>query len=321
MYDFWGNEFKRFFKLETLASATDHLLAGADRFILPSVQSVLGEWPITSLRFDLFQEGRYMLIFKLQAVNAKKKRADFAFVVSKNEQECSAVGVAEHGHLRTLFERAPQFVVKPYRGGTIFLLDRHGRHDQGREIYAYLTQWLETYDEMGVDKNLQFITNVEKRHTFTRKETEQIKGVIAEVIFRVYDPKRRESMVMPEIASGDFVINRGPRGAVKIKLITCRRMMQKTGPIKLIEHYLNTSWEWGGRRFYLAPDEPDTLYEGMARAVGADVARDWLGQYASAAALGKARCYGPEYLEALRATLETHAAAKTRLTRTGGPAA
>ena len=37
LVDARGREMKRFFKLETLASATEHALRGRDRFILPSI--------------------------------------------------------------------------------------------------------------------------------------------------------------------------------------------------------------------------------------------------------------------------------------------
>jgi len=299
MHDFWGNELKRFYKLETLSSATEIMLRGKDRFIRAGIQSVLGPAEVTSLAFDLFQEGRYQLIFRLRAANARARRANFGFVVAKNEKECSAVAQAEHRHLRTLFQRAPQHVVKPFLGGTIYLPDRHRRPEFGRDIYAYLTEWLGNYDELGVDRNLQFFANVPKRHTFTIAETELLKGQMAEIIFRTYDPKNRAGMALPEIASGDFVVRHGPKTPPRLKLIACRNLITRLSPTKLLDQLLDASWDWGGRRLYLAPVEPQTLWNALARAVGSDTAREWVNRYTEAVAAGKYPARNAHYLEEL----------------------
>lgn len=297
MYDFWGNELKRFYKLETLANATEIALREKDRFICAGIQSVLGPAEVTSLAFDLFQEGRYQFIFRLRAANARVRRGNFGFVVAKNEKECSAVAQAEHRHLRTLFQRAPQHVVKPFLGGTIYLPDRHHRPKFGRDIYAYLTEWLGNYDELGVDRNLQFFANVPKRHTFTIAETELLKGQMAEIIFRTYDPKSRVGMALPEIASGDFVVRHGPKAAPRLKLIACRRLINRLSPSALLDKLLDASWDWGGRRLYLAPAEPQTLWDALTRAVGPNTAREWVGRYVEAVTAGKYPARNTDYLE------------------------
>ena len=89
LYDFWGKEFKRFYKLETLASAVEKRLSEHDTFILPSITGAMGQTPIVSLRFELFQEGKFQHIFRVQASSAKRKRGNFAFVAAKNAEEFS----------------------------------------------------------------------------------------------------------------------------------------------------------------------------------------------------------------------------------------
>jgi len=288
LFDFWGHELARYYKLETLASATEYLLQRKERFVVPSVQEVLGPAPVVSLAFELFQEGRHQLIFRLRAGNARRKRGQFAFVVGKRPLKESKVAEAEHGHLRVLHQRAPDFVVRPYRGGLIYLPDRHGRAARGREVYAYLTQWLSGYHELGVGRNLQFIINEAPRHTFTIAQTEQIKGGIVEILARTYDPAKRACIEIPQVASGDFVVTRpSGRRTPRLKLIACRRMARNTTPAKLIHGLVDASWDWGGREFRLAPADPATLAGGLGRALGAEDARRWLRQYFDAVSQGR----------------------------------
>ena len=287
MFDFWGNELERYYKLDTLANATERLLQTKDQFVVPSVQQVLGPAPVVSFAFELFQEGRHQIIFRLGAANAKRKRAQFAFVVGKRSRRESKVAETEHANLRVLHQRAPEHVVRPFRGGLIYLPDRHGRSTHGREVYAYLTQWLSGYHELGVGRNLQFIINESPRHTFTIAQTEHIKGRIVEILARTYDPAKRRCIEIPEVASGDFVVTRpAGRGNPGIKLVACRRLVRNVTPAKLIRRLVDASWDWGGREFRLAPAEPETLFDGLAGALGADEARGWLRQYVAAVSDG-----------------------------------
>lgn len=299
MYDYWGNEIKRFYKLETLAGATELYMRSWDRFILPSVKDVLGHAPVTRLHFELFQEGRFQLIFRLEAVNANRRRATFAFVVAKNHEECSKIAHAEHRHLALLHERAPGLVVRPFRGGAIFLPDRHRRPDVRREVYAYLTQWLEGYDELGIHKNLQFIVNVKPHHLFSAGETDRLKGMMVEIIARTYDPADRTCMAMPEIASGDFVVRRAARGQLFLRLIACRRIQTRMGPAKIIDQMLDAGWDWGGAKLRLMPTDPAVFFEALVRARGAEEAAAWCRDYARAVQARRMPARRPGFLEAL----------------------
>ena len=287
LFDYWGREIKRFYQLETLSSATEWMLRkNKDRFLIRSIQDVLGPAPVVSLSFELFQEGKYQLIFRLRAANAKRKEASFAFVVAKAHGDYSETASKEHGNLCALHERMPLFVVKPFRGGLIFLPDRRQRADHGREVYAYLTQWLGGFHELGVARNLQFFINTPKPHLFSAAQTEALKARMAEIIVRSYDPGKQTCMDMPQIASGDFVVTKPAQGTPKLKLIACRRMLQHVSPAKLIHRIAEAHWDWGGLEVRLAPADPDAFFASLANARGAEEARAWFTQYIAAVRRG-----------------------------------
>ena len=289
LFDYWGNEIVRFYKLETLASAVDWALSTQrDRFLIPSVHQAMGPAPVISLTFELFQEGRYQLIFRVRAVNVKRKQGDFALVVAKRADDFSKVAAGEHANLRTLYERAPEFVVRPFRGGNVYLPDRHGRVEHGRDVYAYVTQWLAGFHELGVNDRLQFIVNIKARHTFTIAQTEKLKAQMIEIVAKTYNPKTRDCMDLPEIASGDFVVTAPPKPP-RLKLIACRRMLKNMTPVKLLDKIAASSWQWGNTKLYLAPEDPQMFYDAIARAMGKEAARDAFTQYAAAVNSGKIR--------------------------------
>jgi len=296
MYDYWGNEIKRFYRLETLSNAVDSMLRGKENFLSQSARELLGPGNITHYSFDLFQEGRFQLIFRLQVGNAQKKRANFAFVVAKNHQECTTVAKTEHRILTLLHQRIPKGVVKPFRGGVIFLPDRLGRKEHGRSLFGYVTQWLTGYEELGVNKNLQFIVNIAKRHTFTLAETDLLKGQMIETVLRSYDPEARDCMALPEIASGDFVVRKPPKGVPRVMLIACRRMHQRMGPVRLLEKILTTTWPWGENEFSLCPDDPAVFHKAIVQAVGQESAEQWCAQLRAAQEGGKMKRVNAAYL-------------------------
>lgn len=300
-FDYWGNEIKRFYQLETLASATEYMIEHRDQFIVPSVKTVMGPSPLTSLHFELFQEGRHQLIFRLQAGNTRRKQGAFGFVAAKNAQEHAEVARQEHRILEELHRRAPQFVVRPFRGGKVFLPDRHGRESHGREIYAYITEWLNGYHELGVNRNLQFFLNTLKPHTLSLAQTELLKGQIVEIMARTYDAEKRNAMAVPEIASGDFVVTHPDRGPLRLKLIACRRIVNVSAPARYLHQIATASWEWGDTLFRICPDEPETFFQGLKRAVGAETARLWISQYLSLVRRGTVKDPLPEFTEALAA--------------------
>lgn len=298
--DFWGAEIPRYFQLETLAAAVEWAIRERRaRFLLEGVQAALGPAPLSSLHFELFQEGRYQLIFRLRAANVKQKRGALGFVVAKNHKQASEVARAEHRNLALLHRRAPGNVVRPYAGGTLFL---PGRRDQpGRELYAYFTQWLGPYHELGLNAACQCILNIPKRHTFTREQTETIKRDILAVILSTYDERARDCMGLPQIASGDFVATHPDKGPVKLKLIACRKMLERIPPDRLLNLLIDAEWDWGGAPFRLIPENPARFFEAMRKGLGPARAAQWLAQYQTAAARKAFREPLPGYLTSLPA--------------------
>jgi hypothetical protein len=300
MYDYWGAEIPRFYNVETLASATERLINTTDTFIVPSVKDVLGPAPVTHLAFELFQEGQYQLIFRLNAGNARRKRASFGFVVAKNAAELSKIALSEHQNLRVLFERIPKHVVKPFKGGEIFLPDRHGRREHHRQVYAYLTQWLGTFHELGVTKNLQFYINVKNPITLTVAQTEQLKALMVEIIAGSYNPQKRDCMEMPQIASGDFVVTKPGKGDLKLRLIACRRMLKNVRPSQLIEKIVTARWPWGQQELRLAPADPEQTLRAFQRAWGTSQTKLWLDAYRNDIERGRMREQDALPLEAIK---------------------
>lgn len=299
MNDFFGQPMKRYYQLETLSSAVEASLQWKNSFIFRSVHEVLGPGEILSLDIELFQEGRYQLIFRMRAVNAKGKKAFFGLVVAKNHEECTRVAETEHRNLRTLHERSPKFVVKPYWGGTFLLPDRYRRKENDRHVYGYVTGWLNGFDELGVTRSLQFYVNVEKKHTFSLAETEWLKGHMLEIVASTHDDRTRTAMVLPQIASGDFVVNR--EGTLKLRLIACRKIQEKVSREKLLSQFLTESWDWDGRTFKLAPENPATVLEALTRVWGGPEARQVIKHYLTGVASKRFPGKKPGYLADLRA--------------------
>ncbi|MCX5758804.1 MAG: hypothetical protein NTU83_09935, partial [Candidatus Hydrogenedentes bacterium] len=266
-------------------------------FIVPAIQEVMGPSPVASLVFELFQEGKYQLIFRLQAFNAKRKRFVFGFVAAKHEGAYSEVARGEHANLCILHERAPNWVVRPFHGGTIFLPDRHQRKEHGREVFVYLTQWLTGYHELGVNRDLQFFINVAKPHTFTIAQTEELKARMVEIVARTYNAAKGDCMDMPQVASGDFVVTPPAPGPPKLKLIACRRIVRHVTPVKFIHRIVSTTWNWGGKAFRIAPTELSMLLTALTRARGEEEALAWMGQYRAALENGKLPLTEPWTLE------------------------
>ena len=287
MFDYWGNPIERYYQLDTLANAVDAAIVQHDRIVRPTAQRVLGPSPITNLTFELFQEGRYQLIFRLRAANAKHKQASFSFVAAKQAGNVSKLAEQEHANLRVLHERDPEHIARPFLGGTVHLAASRRSGGKARPIFVYTAQWLSQYHELGVARNLCFIVNVKERQHFTMEQTEDLKGQMIGIMARTYDPQSGTCMEVPQIASGDFVVTKPSRGRPKLKLIACRRLLRRMSPVKLIDAVASAEWEWGNSTLHLLPREPRLLLDSLAQAIGREEAASWLLQYVKAARDGK----------------------------------
>ena len=300
LVDTRGKPFKRFYQLDTLASAIERLLQTSGNFIQRTLSSEFGPDPVIACAFELFREGRNDLVFRLNVTNTKRSRATLALVVAKNHEECSAIAQTQHQHLQLLYERAPQFVVKPLHGGTLFLPDRHRRVTHGRELYAYVTQWLPSYEVLHVNHRLQCTLGVRPAHTCTKAETETVRAQIVSMAAAAYHPRKRHAIDLAAQRPGSLVARRSPTGGVKLKLTACRKLLTLATPARLLDHILGASWNWTSPPFGLVPADPESFFDALGKGAGPQAARQWIGQYFDHVEAGKLPKRKPAYLEALR---------------------
>jgi hypothetical protein len=303
--DVRGKEYKRFYKLDTLAQGTERLLQTRNRFIIPAIQSVLGRDSITALSFELMRESAYQLVFRIRAMNSHKQRANFAFVVAKNREECSKWLEMEYGNLTLLHERMPRYIPKPLAQGIVYLPDRYRRDSQGREIQAYITEWTPALELWGIHRNGQIMLLGEKRHTLTKKETEYLRGQLVELMARSYDVVKRESMSFPDLKSGEILVKRSSRGALSLKVAGCRRLMFRVTPAKLIDRLLGAILQGGDTQLSLAPADPHDFYDALVAAQGEEQVQLWLRQYLKSMASGRNPVCSEPYLAALEELVNT----------------
>ncbi len=294
----------RYFKLETLASATERRLTQGDRFIAPSIQALLGAAPLSALTFTLEAEDHRRFVFRINAINIKKKRGTLAFIVAKDREKLSAIASAEHKHLELLHPRAPKDVLLAYRGGKLFLPDRYRRKDQGREIYAYLAEWPAGFAPLALGKQQQFMMLGKQRHTFTRAETETIKLLLAKMMLRAYDPLKRDGMIVPNIPSGEVYVRKTASGRLRLKLAACPKMALRVAPARLLGAILNARWHAGENTMDGAPEDPRLFFESIVEVAGNTAARHWVQAFLKLERTRKRDAVRTNYIEKLSSCVE-----------------
>ena len=299
MHDERGHAFKRAFQLETLASAVERRIRTSDRFITPSIQSVLGPGDLSSLSFELLHEDRRRLIFDFRAINTRSKRGRFALVVAKNPVAFSDMLEAEHRNLQLLSARAPDTMLRVYRGGKLFLPDRHRRADMGRELYAFVAQSPANSYPLGVGRNGQFLTSKPKRHTFTRKATEQLKGLIIEGVLGSYDSEKCECIAISDMNAEDIFVQTTRHGKLRIRIVSCPKILSRINPARIIKLILGTTWKSGDSSVSLAPAEPRQLFEQFAAVFGREMAAECFTSFLQGTKVQRRRGASGAYLEAL----------------------
>lgn len=294
LHDAAGRERKRFYKLETLANATEYFIRQRDDFVVPSVHDVLGPAPVAALLFELFLETASKLFFRVRATNANGRQASLAFVAAKNDTPYGARLAAERANLGWLHQRlaqqgvrAPQCILNTLRGGSIYLPDRHGRKGHGREIYAYMAQWPAGFHELGIGKNGCFFVQGLPPQPVTADQTDQIRARMASIVAATYHPQRRDCVDMPVIAEADFLATRPQQGAIRLKLVTCRGILKHMTPARVLHRMAGVCYTWRGRRFPLLPNNPAHLLDELSAVLGADTARHWLTTYRDALVSGR----------------------------------
>ncbi len=280
--DLHGNTLKRHYKLETLTNAVEKQIRSHDRFILSSIQSIMGPTNMKTITFELVAENRYKFTFHCKAINVNRNQVSFALVVAKNNQEYSELVRKEATMLRVLHDRLPKWTVEILKGGQIFLPDRHRRKDFDRDLHAYMTVWPKGFHEMQVQKNNCLRSCGSKGKPFTHQQSQALKRRMVEIILRTYDPVRRNGMAIPQLLSGDFFVTAPGKNLSQVKIMGCREMQNRVSPMMLVHRILDAAWDWNKRPYALAPDDPREVVQAFVNAVGKETAMEWLGDYKKA---------------------------------------
>jgi hypothetical protein len=303
MLDDRGRPFKRAFQLETMASAIERRIRTSDRFILPSIETILGQGKISTLSFKLAHEDRRRLIFDIRALNARKKRGRFSLVVAKNPVAFSDILEIEFKNLQGLSGRAPDSLLEVYRGGKIFLPDRHRREENGRELYAYVAGSVTNSSPLGVGRNGQLVTRNPKLHTFTRKATEELKGLILDGVLGSYDPEKCACIAIDDLGLSDIFVQTTRHGKHKIRIVSCPKVLTRVSPVRALRLILATTWRSEDVAISLALEDPGALFAQVVRSWGAAAAADSLGALLRGNKGQRGSELPPEYFAALAETV------------------
>lgn len=297
--DYRGKAYRRFYKLETLASAVDKLVHDRDRFICPSVEKVLGAGKLAQLVFTLADEDPLRLVFHVRATSSTRKRGNLVLVVAKNAEEASRRVALEYKHLSILAERLRKDMAEPLRAGTIFMPDRHRRKDHHRELQAYTTALPTGYEPLGIHKNGQFMACGGELHTFSRRETEALKRKMVALILTAFHPIKRDGIDTHQLDPSTFQVHRPPKGLPALKLFNCVHMHTQLTPSKVIGFLLTDTWKSWGQESGYAPENPEDFYDAVVEAVGPETAAKWVAQYVRLARERKVKSPESEYVDAL----------------------
>lgn len=300
-----GKPYRRFYKLETLTNAIDKMLHEQDRFLGPAIQKELGPGKLTSVTFTLMAEDALRLIFQGRATNAQRKRASFRLVVAKNQEEATRRVALEHKHLSILKERIPADMAQPHAGGAIFLPDRYRRKEHHREVGAYITAAPNGFGPLGIHRNRQYLALEPAPHTFSKSETEALKGQMTRILVAAYDPIARDGIDSQRIDANYFQVQRPAKGMPKLKLTNCVHMKPRLTPAKLLGFLLTDTWKNHGVESPITPDDPQRFVDAVLDAAGRETGGAWLAQFVRLATADKVKAPKDGYVEAIAEILET----------------
>jgi hypothetical protein len=263
--DYWGRPFKRPLRCGALREAIHGYLAKAGGALLHSLQE-LYQRPcdlreVGAVKADLFQEGEYAYVFRVNVGMTGGKKIKLAMMVAKNEGGMSQAARLEHENLRKLHARQTNAVVRPLGGAYMMIPGQ-----RGARVYAYFTIWLSRFHELGVQhRNMNFYINELPFQYFDSRTSDRIKGHILGTLFRLYDPVHREAIEPPKVGAGDFVITR--KSPHELKLVACRKILKGVSLDRCISLYLGYHGTWGDRIFHFIPTDTmilgRTIVEGL----------------------------------------------------------
>ncbi|MBN2033228.1 MAG: hypothetical protein JW836_08125 [Deltaproteobacteria bacterium] len=257
MSDYWGRRFKRPLRSELLQETIRRYFSNPDNALLSSIEKLqrrnYGLKDLRTVTAGLFQEGEYAYVFRVHVETADGRKSWFAMIIAKNEGPMSRAAKLEHENLKRLRERCKNIVAQSLEGGPMTLLGTGPT-----SVYTYFTVWLHRFHELGVQhKTMNFYINELPFQYFDSRLTDAIKARMLALMFRLYDPLRREAIEPPRVGAGDFVITR--KGPHELKLVACRRILKGVSLDRCIARYLGYYGSWGSRLFHFVPDDTALL--------------------------------------------------------------
>jgi len=268
MHDFWGRPLKRYVSSPALRRGIQSHLMRSPGALLESLGRLKGKRPglasIQSLKVRLFQEGDYQYVFKVLARMGDRSKADLGMIVAKREGALSSLTQLEFENLLYLYGRDSRHVVRPLIGDRMSLGGERGQPP--KKLFCYFTLWLSQFHELGVHRDMNFYINEIPFHYFNRPESDRIKGHILEVLFSCYDPGGRRAIEPPKVGAGDFVITRPQKNEpLRLRLIACRKILNRVTLDRCIRLYLGYRGEWAGNVFHFVPRDMGILQEAIIK--------------------------------------------------------
>lgn len=277
-----GREIKRPYKLESLSSAVSRTFERQERVFESALHDALGHAPVASMTFTYESENDHRFVFHLNAALTNRKRAQFAFVVSKRDVDKSDLQRLEHENLRNLHRAMPKHTLRPYRGGILFVPDRLKRAGKGRQLYWYLTQPWGKCREVYAGPSGQFVIHGEKPRLCSTAATDAIRAAICEAVVGSYDAGEGTCLQPPIPLAGEYIAELPARGAPRVFPVTCRRLAKGINPVKLLDLLAGAGRALDDGVYQTIPEDPGIFMDALARAVGREQAVGWLQAYAVA---------------------------------------
>lgn len=250
MHDYWGAPIRWQYSREALVRCLQSIVRRQDNLLQRSCTAIRGKpQRMTRIAMDHFQEGAYQLIFKTRICFVDARPLVLCLVVAKDSGQTSRLAQREHRNLVDLHKLRPDLVVASHRGGYLNVDRERGAP---LKIYAYCTEWLSNFHELGVNRRMNFFINEKPFHHFDRAATVRIKQQIIDHCLALYDDKRERGIEPPSIGAGDIVVTRPKSGrAVKLKLVAARKVLPGLTRDACHKMYLDYRGEWGGKTFRL----------------------------------------------------------------------
>jgi hypothetical protein len=261
MSDYWGHTFKRLLRSDLLQETIKRYLKEPKNALLSSLEELhrrnCGLRDLRTVTASLFQEGEYAYVFRVTVVTEGRKKSQLAMILAKDKGVTSRLAKLEHENLKRLFARCRDIVVRPLGGGPVTISG-----PRPADVYAYFTIWLNRFHELGVQhKNMNFYINELPFQYFDSHKSDRIKGRMLDLMFRLYDPIRREAIVPPKVGAGDFVITR--KSPHELRLIACRKILKGVSLDRCMALYLGYQGAWGDRLFHFVPEAPELLRQAL----------------------------------------------------------